>query len=83
MTELLVSIAIIAVIAVMIIGSRDTSATKDESPAPASSTTNTPSVTTTPNYQLWASAALGERAVSVAPTESFISKWRATLSSSR
>lgn len=82
MTELLVSVAILAVIAVMAIGGRDTSDSKGSSPTPTFSSTKTTTVTPTPNYQLWVSAALREPVDAVAPTETFISKWRATLSSS-
>jgi len=80
-TELLVSVAILAVIAVMAAGGRDTSDSRDSSPAPTFSSKG-PAVTTTPNYQLWANAALYKPADAVVSTDTFISKWRATLSSS-
>lgn len=82
MTELLVSIAILAVIAVMAAGGRDASDSRGSSPAPTFSSTKGPAVTTTPNYQLWANAALSEPGKAVVSTDTFISKWKATLSSS-
>lgn len=81
MTELLLSIAIIAVFSVMTRGCRGSSDTSRSSSTSPLSSTMTPVVTATPTYQLWANAALDQPVESVVPTETFISKWRATLSS--
>ena len=81
MTELLVSISIIAVIAVMAIGGRDTGTSGSSSPAPTFSSTKTAAVTTTPNYQVRVGSAPYGPVEAVVPTDTFISKWRATLSS--